>query len=59
MGKKVWLGSEIGEIMKTKIPTGRFNYPEEIASAAVYLASDATNMVTGENLVFDGGYSIQ
>jgi len=59
MGKKVWLGSEIGEIMRKKIPTGRFNYPEEIAAAAVYLANDATDMITGKNLVFDGGYSIQ
>jgi NAD(P)-dependent dehydrogenase (short-subunit alcohol dehydrogenase family) len=58
LGKKAWAG-ETGEAMKKKIPAGRFGYPEEVAAAAVYLASDAANLVTGSNLVIDGGYSIQ
>lgn len=58
MGKRSWAG-EVGENFKKKIPAGRFGYPEEVAGAAVYLASDAANLITGENLVMDGGYTIQ
>ena len=58
LGKKAWAG-EVGEVMKKKIPSGRFGYPEEVAAAAVYLASDAASLVTGSNLVIDGGYTIQ
>jgi NAD(P)-dependent dehydrogenase (short-subunit alcohol dehydrogenase family) len=34
----------------------RFGTPEEIAGAAVYLASDECSFVTGQILVVDGGY---
>ena len=58
LGKKAWAG-EVGEAMKLKIPARRFAYPEEIAACALFLASDAAAMVNGENLVIDGGYTIQ
>ncbi|HEX7561296.1 MAG TPA: D-threitol dehydrogenase [Candidatus Humimicrobiaceae bacterium] len=58
MGRTVWIG-ELGENMKKKIPMGRFNDPSEIAAVALFLASDATDMITGHNFVIDGGYSIQ
>ncbi len=58
LGKKAWAG-EVGEAMKKKIPVGRFGYPEEIAAAALYLCSQAADLVNGANLVIDGGYSIQ
>ena len=58
LGKKAWAG-EVGEAFKAKIPVGRFAYPEEIAAAALYLASNAADMISGENLVIDGGYTIQ
>ncbi|MGB7756837.1 MAG: D-threitol dehydrogenase [Salinisphaera sp.] len=58
LGRKAWAG-EVGERMKEKIPNRRFVYPEEIAGCALYLASDAADMINGANLVIDGGYSIQ
>ena len=58
MGRNYWKG-EIGEAMKKKIPIGRFGYPEEVAAACAFLASDAANLITGENLILDGGYSIK
>lgn len=42
------------ELMRT--PMGRFGRAEEVAGAAVYLASDAASFVTGEILTVDGGY---
>lgn len=58
LGRKAWAG-EVGEAMKRKIPTGRFAQPEEIAHAALFLASTAAGMINVENLVVDGGYTIQ
>ncbi len=37
------------------IPIGRFGRPEEIAKAALFLASDDASFVTGSSLVVDGG----
>ena len=57
LGRKAWDNAE-GEALKAQIPTGRFALPEEIAAAAVYLASDAARMVNGADLIVDGGYTI-
>jgi 2-deoxy-D-gluconate 3-dehydrogenase len=58
LGKKAWAG-EVGERAKSQIPAGRFAQPEEIAGLALYLLSDAAQMITGANMMIDGGYSIQ
>ncbi len=42
----------------TNTPAGRYCKPIEVAAAALFLASDASTMITGENLVIDGGYTI-
>jgi len=42
-----------------KTPMRRFGRPEEIASAVVFLASDAASFVTGATLAVDGGMSAQ
>ena len=57
LGRQAWAGAK-GEAAKTRIPTGRFAYPEEIAAAAVFLASDGAAMINGADLVVDGGYTI-
>lgn len=58
LGRKAWDGPR-GDELKKLIPMGRFAYPDEIAAAAVYLASDAAGMITGADLLIDGGYTIK
>ncbi|HEV2300270.1 MAG TPA: SDR family oxidoreductase, partial [Stellaceae bacterium] len=45
------------EIMAPKHPIGRLGQPDEIAAAAVFLASDAASFATGSDLLVDGGYT--
>ncbi|GAB3597316.1 GolD/DthD family dehydrogenase [Microbacterium tumbae] len=54
LGKAAWAG-EKGERAKAEIPVGRFAQPEEIATLIAYLASPEAAMITGENVVIDGG----
>ncbi len=49
---------EAREGLKATIPLDRFSTPEDVAEAALWLASDAASMVTGTALSIDGGYSI-
>jgi NAD(P)-dependent dehydrogenase (short-subunit alcohol dehydrogenase family) len=58
LGKKAWDGPK-GEALKALIPTGRFALPEEIAAAAVFLASEGSEMINGADLIIDGGYTIR
>ena len=41
--------------IRSKTPLGRFGQPEDVAYAALYLASDESSFVTGSELVIDGG----
>jgi NAD(P)-dependent dehydrogenase (short-subunit alcohol dehydrogenase family) len=42
---------------KASVPMGEFGVPRDIASAALFLASDASRYMTGAELVVDGGFS--
>jgi NAD(P)-dependent dehydrogenase (short-subunit alcohol dehydrogenase family) len=58
LGRKAWDGPK-GEAMKALIPTGRFAEPDEIAAAAVFLASSGADMINGADLLVDGGYTVK
>ena len=51
--------SEKMDEIRANAPFGRFLEPVEVAQAAIYLLSDATKLVTGSNIVMDGGFLIR
>ena len=46
------------ELMRQRQPLGRLGEPDEIAMAAVYLASDESKFITGTSLIIDGGLTM-
>ncbi|MDE0298860.1 MAG: 3-oxoacyl-ACP reductase FabG [Candidatus Poribacteria bacterium] len=56
MVRYVYNTPELRNKRKKTIPLNRFAQPEEIASAAVFLASDDSGYTTGHCLVIDGGF---
>jgi 2-dehydro-3-deoxy-D-gluconate 5-dehydrogenase len=63
-----WIETEMTAPVKTmplndeilsRTPAGRWGQPEEIAGTAVYLASRASDFVTGTTIRVDGGYAIR
>ena len=49
-------GEDLMAAFLARIPLGRVGQPDDIATAALFLASDAASYVTGSLLVVDGGY---
>jgi len=52
------ISSEQIEEDKKRIPLKRYGQPNEIAYSVIYLLSDASQWVTGSNLIIDGGYTL-
>jgi len=48
----------LNETVINRTPTGRWGTPQELAGTAIFLASPASDFVTGVALPVDGGYSI-
>jgi NAD(P)-dependent dehydrogenase (short-subunit alcohol dehydrogenase family) len=44
-------------MIKTKVPFARYAEPEEIVGTVVYLASKASDYMTGHSVVIDGGWT--
>ena len=57
MGERVWGPPEKGDPMRAKIPAGRFGRPVEVADLVLYLASPASDMINGDTIMLDGGYT--
>src|SRR5207247_5205076 len=56
LNEKLLDGSDRGREFLLRTPMKRFGKVEELAGAAVFLASDAASFITGEVLVVDGGF---
>jgi NAD(P)-dependent dehydrogenase (short-subunit alcohol dehydrogenase family) len=57
-GRQTWDGPA-GDALKKEIPAKRFAEPDEIAGVIAFLCSDTAAMITGHNLLIDGGYTIK
>ena len=57
MGEKVWGDPVKGDPMKAKIPAGRFGKPIEVADLVLFLASSASDLITGQDILIDGGFT--
>ena len=59
MNEPMWLarGPEFRRMVESSHPLGRLGRAEDVALAALYLASDESSFVTGAELVVDGGYT--
>ena len=47
----------VGQILG-KVPLGRFRQADEVAKAVLFLASDESSYILGENLLIDGGMAV-
>ncbi len=43
--------------INTRVPLGRWGKPQDLAGAAIFLASDAASYITAQQIVVDGGLS--
>jgi glucose 1-dehydrogenase len=53
-----WQAREARDTLTSLIPYGRIGEPDDVAQAAVWLASDAADYVTGATLFVDGGMTL-
>lgn len=58
LGHKAWDGP-VGDAFKKEMPSERFAEPEEIAACIAFLCSKGAGMITGHNLLIDGGFTIK
>jgi 3-oxoacyl-[acyl-carrier protein] reductase len=56
--KDLWQGAEPGKKLAHSVPLGRLAEPEDIARAALFLASDDSSYITGAVIPIDGGWQV-
>ena len=59
MGEMVWGDPAKGDPMKAKIPAARFGKTVEVADLILFLASGASDMINGQDILIDGGFTAQ
>lgn len=58
INRAAWLTREAERKLLRLIPYGRVGDPQDVANAAVWLASDRSDYVTGTTLFVDGGMTL-
>ncbi len=56
MAVKAWSDEAKAAAMLSRIPLGRFVEPEEVADVILFLLGDRSSMVTGSEILVDGGF---
>ncbi len=56
LNRDLVLNTPRGKELLARTPAGRFGKPEELAGAAILLASDASSYITGQCITVDGGF---
>jgi len=56
MARKAWSDEAKAAAMLARIPLGRFVEPEEVASVILFLLGDGASMVSGSQVLVDGGF---
>lgn len=53
--KHIFSDPEFAKSLKARIPLGRWGQPEDLVGCIIFLASDASNFITGQIIYIDGG----
>jgi NAD(P)-dependent dehydrogenase (short-subunit alcohol dehydrogenase family) len=59
MTGKYFAQEEVRKFLLERVPLGRFAEPTDIADLVLFLASEHSSYITGQNIFVDGGWTIQ